>query len=118
MHGGFFVEGADAAGGFVDQLIGDDQVTGFEFFTQRTDRAGGDDVGDPKLLEGVDVGAVGHGRGIDGVARAVAVEQEHLGAVDFGFDDGIAGLAEGGVEVVRLPLVSIQKCLPQSTTAD
>lgn len=61
--------------GAVDDLVGDDDVSGADLFPQAADGREGDDGLNADALEGGNVGARGHVRRRDVVVRAMAREE-------------------------------------------
>ena len=60
MDGSLIVKCANPAVGFVDDLIGYDQIARLEFLPQTSHRAAGNDVSAAQLLEGENVCAERH----------------------------------------------------------
>jgi len=98
-------ERADALGA-VDDLVGDDEVSGLDGFLQRTNGAEGDDGADAQTAQGGDVGAGRNLVGCDLVVQAVTRKEgdgDRLagagGVVQDG--DGRGGSAPGSGRVER-----------------
>jgi hypothetical protein len=113
------IEGVRPLVGPVDDLVGDDQMAGFEFLTQAADRAGGENMRATQLLERENVGPEGDLRGVEQMPRSVARQQKHRHAGPGGFDDGVARPAEGRVYFVPRHAVRLNsQRLPQSGSTD
>ena len=119
VHGQMFgKERAFTAKGLVDDLIGDDEVSGLDFLFEAADGPGGDYVGNAQGFEGVDVGPVGDGRRAEHVPFAVAGQQGNRYAGPLSQRNGAGGLSEGGIDFSLLALVVGGKGLVEAGSAD
>jgi hypothetical protein len=91
----FAEEGGDAMEGAIDELVGDDEVSGLVLFLERADGGDGEDALDAELFEGVDVGAEVELGGQDAMAAAVAGKEGDFAAFELAEDEGVRGRAEG-----------------------
>ena len=80
-----------AALGAVEELVGQDDFARRVIVLERADRADADDPLDAKLLEAVDVGAVGDFVGEELVTAGVAGEEDDLMPGELALDIGVGG---------------------------
>ena len=84
-------EGRDAVEGAIDELVGNDEVSGLVLFLERADGGDGEDALDAEFLEGVDVGAEVELGGKNAMAAAVAGEKGDLAAFELAENEGVGG---------------------------
>ena len=89
-------EGTPAVARQVEDLVGDDQVTGDVIVAQAAAGGDSDQALNAQRLEGVDVGAVVDLGGRDMVTDAMPGEEGNLNAIQRAGDDGGRWLSEGG----------------------
>ena len=111
-------KGALAARRLVDHLVADDQVARFDVLSEAPGRAAGQDVRNAKLLERIDVGAVGDGGGIEPMPGPVARNEGDGRAMPLGEQDRPAGRTERGRHFERLTGGLPGKRLPQPRPAN
>ena len=89
-------EGRDAVEGAIDELVGNDKVSGLVLFLKRADGGDGEDALDAEFLEGVNIGAEVELGGKNAMAAAVAREKGDLAAFELAENEDVRGRAEGG----------------------
>ena len=111
-------EGALAAEGLVDDLVGHDEVPGPDLLFEAAHGAGTDNVGNPERFEGINVGPVGDSGGRKYVAFAVAGQQGNAYAGPFGKSNGPGGFAKGRFNDSLFALAVGGKGVSQAATSD
>src|SRR5512133_2556331 len=84
--------------GAIEELVGDDDMTGDDLFLHAPDRRDRDDPLDPALLHGVDIRPKGDFRGQKAMAATVTGEKDQLHAVQFAGDENVGGRTERGFD--------------------